>query len=155
MKKFILPFLIVISFTSTAQKNTYKIGLITPLPVDIYGDEFHLTIASSFFTYENKISNKFQFTAHSGYLRFTNCTENYAQIPILIGAKYNLNSQYYFGASTGVSLYNKKQYGTYVYTYSPYIGINFKKISVETRYFNSVNSDNPPKYLSFVFNYSL
>ena len=154
MKKVLLFLLLIASTNLFAQKNIYKIGIITPLPVDIYENDFHLTIASSFFTYEKKVKNKFNFIANSGYLRFVKLDENYSQIPILIGTKYNVNNQFYFGASFGISIYNKKSYGNYTYTYSPFLGINFKNISVETRYFNSINSNNPPKFLSLVFNYS-
>lgn len=156
MKQIFFLLFLLISIQSFSQKYNYKVGIITSLPADIYGDSYRVGIGSGFFEVSRFVSKKIDVLANSGYVRFMGeGSYKFAQIPALVGVKYKLNDKYYFGASSGISIYNKKQYGEYNWTFSPFVGMNFKKISVDVRYWNSINSEIPPKSLTAVFSYTL
>ena len=104
----------------------------------------------------SKFSKKLSITANSGYLRFQKTDgTSYARIPVTIGLKYPINDIFYFGASTGVSYYNKSSFGSNEFLFSPFVGLQVKHISVDARYFNFTNSDNTNKTVGLVFSYIL
>jgi hypothetical protein len=155
MKKITLIALFMTSMVAHGQFN-YKIGIITSLPADIYGESYHVGIGSGFFEINHSISKKISAVANTGYIRFVGESKTkFAQIPIFAGVKYKINDSYYFGCTSGISIYNKKSIETYKWTYSPFIGVNFKKISVDVRYLNSIDSEIPQKTLNAVFSYTL
>ena len=145
--------------TPTTSKFNYRVGIATGLPVDVNVEESRLKTSSTMgeVTYKNtKISKKITLTADAGYLRFTKTDGNgYAKIPVMLGLRYPINETFYFGASAGPSFYNKKEYGTTEFIYSPYIGLQVKKISVDFRYLNFTRKDYVQKTLGIVFTYTL
>jgi hypothetical protein len=145
---------------STTPKFSYKVGLVTGLPVDTYGDGYRINVGSTLLNacYKNsKFSKKISLTGEIGYIGFTNqLDEKFAQIPVMAGLKYPINDMFYFGTCAGVTFYNKKSAGDQNFIYSPYVGIQVKRISADLRYWNTVKSNNVAmKTVGLTFSYSL
>jgi len=135
-------------------KLTYRVGLASSLPTDTYQGQTKISIGSTFFEAGYSYSKKITLTANSGYLRYTNGGESFAQIPLLVGAKYHIDNMFYFGISSGATTYNKFDYGKFDFMYSPYIGIQAKRLSFDVRYYNTLKT-NPIKTTALVFSYTL
>lgn len=166
MKKvfFLLVAIIAVSFTAFAQKGKpapvkktkygYRVGLISSMPTDTYQGQDKIGIGSTFFEASYKYSKKVSFTANSGYLRYVNAGEYYAQIPVMAGVRYHIDEMFYFGASGGGTFYNQSKYGSLDFMYSPYVGIQAKRLSFDIRYVNTLKT-NPVKTTALVFSYTL
>lgn len=145
--------------TSKTTKFNYRVGIATGLPVDVNVEESRLKTSSTMgeVSYKNtKLSKKISLTVNAGYLRFTSTDGNeYAKIPVMLGLRYPINDIFYFGASAGPSYYNKKENGTTEFVYSPYIGLQVKKISCDFRYLNFNRKDYCQKTIGLVFGYTL
>ena len=162
MKKLVLLVVLATTFvaTSFAQRINYRVGIATSLPLDIYSsEETHLSVGSVMLEADGMLikSNKIVQTLNAGYLRFGSASGTFTQIPILLGAKYKVSPTLYFGAAAGVSVNTDKSYGKDQFTYSPYLGVQVKKVNVEARFLNSSRKDDKTqnfKTLGLVFGYT-
>lgn len=145
--------------TPAAYKFNYRVGIATGLPVDVNAEESRLKTSSTMgeVSYKNsKFSKKISVTGNAGYLRFTSAEGlQYSKIPVMIGLRYPINDIFYFGASAGPSFYNKKENGTTEFVYSPYVGLQVRKISCDFRYLNFTRKDYVQKTIGLVFGYTL
>lgn len=145
------------SFSQKTSKFSYKVGLATSLPVEQTGT--HIGFGSTFLEASSTLikSKKITETFNTGVMRFTSSEGNFAQVPILLGAKYKVNQNVYFGVSAGASIFTGKDMGNPQFTYTPYIGVQVNKISAEARYFNSFNDNKDASYktIGLVFGYTL
>ena len=142
--------------TTKASKTNYRVGLVTTVPVDVYGEDYHVGLASTLFEVSYKICPKATLTLNSGYVRMSaESKPTYAQIPVLVGVRYPLSNTFYIGAAGGVSFYNKSEFGKSNFMYEPYIGFQQKHISVDLNYFNTVKNDAGTKTLAITVSYTL
>ena len=142
--------------TTKVSKTNYRVGLVTTVPVDVYGQDYHVGIASSLFEMSYKVCPKATLTLNTGYIRMSaEGKATYAQIPVLAGVRYPLNNQFYIGAAAGISLYNKSEYGSSDFMYEPYFGYQSKHISIDLNYFNTVKKDAGTKTLALTVSYTL
>ena len=165
MKKIMLALGIVLaSFSSNAQtakepKFSYRVGVMSSLPVDIYGDDYRIGLGACLLeaSYRNeKVSKKFSFTGNAGYIRMTSkVAAEFAQIPVMVGARYPINKSFYFGGSAGVTFYNKKEFVSQDFIYSPYFGYQSKHLSADLRYLNTLKDVGSMKTVGLVFSYTL
>jgi hypothetical protein len=160
MKKILLSAAVLLSATAFAQttptsKFGWKLGLLTSLPTDTDIPATRIALGSTTGEVNYKLSKKITATGSLSYIRY-NSSENvkFAQVPVTVGARYAIDQQFYFGASTGLAFYNKKEFGTTDFIYSPYVGMQIKKIAVNFNYINTVK-DEPIKVLALSFNYTL
>lgn len=165
MKKIILTLvaMVMTCYVALSQTKTphftYKVGIATSLPVDVNQNENTINVSSAIVESafkSSKFSKKLSIVFNSGYLRFKKADgTNYARIPVTVGLKYPINDIFYFGASSGVSYYNKSTFGKNEFLFSPFVGLQVKHISVDARYLNFTNSDNTNKTVGLVFSYIL
>ena len=143
--------------TKKASSNlSYRVGLVTTVPMDIYQDNYHVGLGSTLFEVGYKMSPKATLTLNSGYIRMSATDKpSFAQIPLLGGIRYPLSPTFYIGAAAGISFYNKKEYGSTNFMYTPYIGFQIKHISVDLNYLNTVKTNDALKTLSLTVSYSL
>lgn len=159
MKKVVALSIALLAITGAfAQKKVskvnYRVGLVTSLPTDVDVPATRITLGSTLGEMSYKVSKKITATGNLGYTRYEDKEGTvFAQIPITLGARYHIDQQFYFGANAGIAPYNKSAMGT-DFIYSPYIGMQLKKISIDARYMNTVKSE-PIKVLSLVFSYTL
>ena len=157
MKKLVLSIALFATMSAFAQKTTnnfnYKIGFVTPMPADLNSISTEIGLGSTMGEVDYKLSEKIMATGNVAYIRFVSQDGKFSQIPIMIGAKYVINKQFYFGANAGLAFYNKSSFGT-DFIYSSYLGAQFNKISVDFRYMNTVKTESI-RVLGFVFSYSL
>ena len=162
MKKLLLVFaaVTVAATTTFAQKKSngkfgWKIGLLTSLPTDLDVPQTRITLGSTVGEVNRKLSKKITATGSMAYVRYTDTEgRDFAQIPVLLGARYAIDNQFYFGANAGVAFFNKSEFGSTSFLYSPYIGMQIKKISIDARYMNTVREE-PIKVICLVFSYTL
>jgi hypothetical protein len=152
MKKLFIILTAFATTTAYAQKLSYKVGIVTSLPVSVTGTT--IKTGSTMVEASKKVSNKILATANTGYVRLTSQEVTIAQIPVLVGAKYKVTDQWYFGAGVGVTIPTKKAYGKTEFGYSPYIGYQKGHISVDTRYYLS-GLNTPLSTVALVFSYTL
>lgn len=167
MKKMLLSIAIIliaaVSFgqtTTTKPTLNYRVGIATSMPVDVHGTAPRVGIGSTFLEaicgpYKTK---KVTYTASAGYFRVVSgeTTENYSQIPVLVGARYSVNQSMYFGAAAGTALYTKKGQGGPDFAFSPYVGFQSRRISVDARYFNFwKQAGSSLRSVGLVFSYTL
>ena len=147
------------SVSGTEKKLNYRVGIMSSVPVDIYGDDYRIGLGSTLLeaSYKNvKFSKKISLVLNAGYVRMgSKVLEEYAQIPVMVGARYPINDVFYFGTSAGVTFYNKKDFGSQNFMYSPYIGFQVKHLSVDLRYLNTVKKESSLKTLGLAFSYTL
>lgn len=158
MKKIVLLLSAFATLSASAQKKAskfnYRVGLVTSLPTDVDVPTTKITLGSTLGEVSYKVSKKVTATGNLGYTRYENREGVvFAQIPITIGGRYHIDQQFYFGANAGIAPYNKSAMGT-DFIYSPYIGMQLKKISIDARFMNTVKTE-PIKVLSLVFSYTL
>lgn len=152
MKKLFLLFVACAATTAYAQKFNYKVGIVTGLPVNVTNTS--INAGSTLLETSTKISKKISATGNLGYVRITSDEVTLSQIPVLVGAKYNVNDQWYFGANVGLTIPTKKQYGKTEIGYSPYVGYQKGHMSVDARYYLS-GLQAPLSTVALVFSYSL
>jgi hypothetical protein len=145
----------VVSYAQKAKtKFGWKIGLLTSLPADNDVPATRVTLGSTFGDVTYPLSKKVTAVGNLAYIKYKdNEGKSFSQIPVWIGAKYSIDSQFYFGASSGICFYNKGGNGT-DFQFSPYVGMQIKKISVDARYINTVRTE-PTKVIALVFSYTL
>jgi hypothetical protein len=160
MKKILLSAAVLLSTTvsfaqTSSSKIGYKIGVLTSLPTDTDVPSTRITLGSTTGEVNYKVSKKITATGSVSYIRYTNAENvKFAQIPVTVGTRYAIDQQFYFGANAGLAFYNKKAFGTTDFIYSPYVGMQIKKIAVNFNYINTVK-DEPVKVLALSFNYTL
>lgn len=143
-----------VCFAQTSKKFSYKLGFVTPLPVDLNSTSLQIGLGSTIGEVGYKVSEKITATGNLAYIRFVNSQDaKLSQIPLMVGAKYTINKQFYFGAAIGGAAYNKAGSGTN-FIYSPYLGMQLNKISVDLRYMNTVKTESI-RVIGFVFSYTL
>jgi acyl-CoA hydrolase len=152
MKKAVFVLFTMMAFSANAQKMNYKVGLVTGLPANV--TETTVGAGSTMLEASTKISKKLVATANTGYMRINHTDNTISQIPVLVGVRYGINTQWYFGAAAGITVPTKKAYGSTQFGYSPYIGYTNKKISVDGRYYLS-NIQTPISTMCLVFSYNL
>lgn len=155
MKKVVLALSIsCLSMFSFAQKLTYRIGLVTSLPTDTDVSTTRITLGSTVGEVSRTISKKVVATGSVGYTRYQDKEGmKFSQIPVCVGAKYIIDSMFHFGANAGIAFYNKKSM-TADFIYSPFVGMQIKRICIDARYVNTVKTE-PIKVLALVFSYTL
>lgn len=152
MKKVIFALLICIATTTNAQKMSYKVGIMTGLPVNIL--KTNVAAGSTFFEASKKVSDKLSATVNSGYVRLSYNDQVISQVPVFIGAKYQVSSEWYFGASAGMTIPTNGESTKTQLGYSPFIGYQKGHISVDSRYYIS-GTKTPISTLALVFSYTL
>lgn len=156
MKKVLLLLSAVATLSASAQsKIEYKIGVLSPLPVNVY-QNVKLYAGSSLVEMSYKQSNKVRMTLTSGFLRFQNELGNdFTNVPVMAGARYSVNNTVYFGASVGVAFFNKEASADSRIMYSPYIGIQKGHVSADLQYINWYKFDNANNNLALCISYTL
>ena len=158
MKKVLLLLSAVASLSAaSAQKSKmeYKIGVLSPLPVNVY-QNVKLYVGSSLVEASYKYSNKVRMTLTSGFLRFQNeLDKDFTNVPVMAGARYSVNNTVYFGASAGVAFFNKEASVDSRIMYSPYIGIQKGHVSADLQYINWYKFDNSNNNLALCISYTL
>jgi hypothetical protein len=157
MKKTVLSLLFAAaSICAFSQKINYRIGLVSAVPGSLEDSKETIRLGSSLIEANRIVGKKVLATANLGYLKLkTEDDLSFAIIPVMVGAKYPLNESVNFGISGGVGFYNKKEVGTQDFMFSPYLGVTINRISIDARYINIVNKENPLKTLALVFSYTL
>ena len=170
MRKFIISAgILLASLSSFSQTSTpkvtkvpkfsYRVGVMSSLPFDIYGDDYRIGLGACLLeaSYKNSnFSKKFILTANTGYLRMTSkVSPEFAEIPVMVGARYPINKSFYFGGSTGVTFYNKKEFGSQDFIYSPYFGYQSGPLSADLRYINTLRDGGSMKTVGLAFSYTL
>jgi hypothetical protein len=133
-------------------KFAYKVGIVTSLPANVTGTT--INSGSTMLEISTKVSKKISGVGNTGYIRLTPADAAISQIPVLVGLKYAVTDQWYFGASAGVTIPTKKAYGSTEFGYSPYLGYIKGHISVDARYYLS-GLQTPISTMGLVFSYSL
>jgi hypothetical protein len=154
MKKTIFMLLACATTVVYGQKTkvSYKVGIVTSLPAAV--TTTNINAGSTLLEASTKVSKKISATANTGYIRLTAQENPISQIPVLVGAKYHMNDQWYFGAGAGVTIPTKKSYGNTEFAYSPYVGYQKGHISVDARYYLS-GLQTPMSTIGLVFSYTL
>jgi hypothetical protein len=157
MKKTVLSVLLTFaSICAFSQKINYRIGLVSAVPGDSENSKEVISLGSSLIEANKSVSKKIFATVNLGYLKFKTKDElTFALIPALVGVKYPLNENVNFGISGGVGFYNKKEFGTQDFMFSPFLGVVINRMSIDARYISVVNKENPIKTLALVFSYTL
>ena len=160
MKKLILLSFLAISTAVNAQKlqkPDFSVGLASAIPTDANStDRVHINLGSTWFQVSTKYNNKFTGIVDFGYLRFKGDPEtNFAVVPMLVGLKYYVNDNVYFGSSAGLGFYNKKNNGTTSFTFSPFVGVKMNHVNLDARYINIVEKNVPIKTIGLVLSYTL
>jgi len=169
MKKLIIIALALMATRATAQKTTrvnFRVGIVTSLPTGVENQGGRVYAGSTLLEFNKKISKKMSITANAGFLRINNfngirTTDTVlmidGRVPVLAGARYHINDQWYFGAGVGYSILTEPDYnGEAHFTYTPYLGYQVKKISVDARYYVSgLKEVRNYKTLMLVFSYTL
>lgn len=154
MKKYILAFMLIAS-AATYGQTSYKLGLVAPLPIDL---QTNCTpeIRSVMVEMATKLGKKIDFTLVSGYLSFNypnGLNGKFKNIPLMPGLRYN-TSKLYFGANIGPSFWSESIQDQNI-LWSPYVGMNTGKISLDFRYFNWRQISNSANALGIVVSYNL
>ena len=154
MKKFIILLVACATTTAYAQKTkrAYKVGVVTSLPANVTTTS--INAGSTMLEASRKVSKKISATANVGYIRLTATDAPISQIPVLVGVRYAVTDQWYFGAAAGVTIPTKKAYGKTEFGYSPYLGYQKGHISVDARYYLS-GLQTPLSTVGLVFSYIL
>ena len=151
----VLIFAAAITSAQKFPKLNYKVGLITSLPTDSYADQSKVSIGSTMFEVYDSVSKKIDITLNAAYLRYTNSGESFAQIVLMPGVRYHINSLFHFGANVGAAGYNRKDIGKLDFIYSPFIGLTAGKITIDVRYLNTVKGEKSIKTNTLSFLYKL
>lgn len=158
-KAFILFSAICLSTMSFAQtkkvtKFNYRIGLVTSLPADTDVPTTRITLGSTLVEMNYKLSKKITAVANLGYTKYQDAEGlKFSQVPTTLGFRYSIDNMFYFGASAGPAFYTKNAMTTN-FMYSPYIGMQQKKISIDARFMNTVKTE-PIKVVCLVFSYTM
>lgn len=161
MKKVLLSLAILLVATAGfAQKKAspwnFRVGVLTPMPVNVYQD-YRMDVGSSLFEVSNRVGKKVCLTLNSGFLRFQgfNGNEDFTNIPVLGGARYNVNNNVYFGVAAGVAFFNDEAEVSDRIMYTPHVGYQNGHWSVDMHYFNWFDFDNANNNLALCLSYSL
>jgi hypothetical protein len=159
MKKTILSLLFAMTILiSYSQKNVeYRVGLVTPLPVNVT-QLTKVDVGSSMFEVDYKFSKQIKTTLSSGFLRF-NSMQDFYGVPLLAGAKCytsnTTNNSMYFGANAGCFWFNKEYPVSNRLMWSSYIGFEQGHVSVNIQYINWYKLNNSNNNLSIFVAYKL
>lgn len=142
MKKLLIGLGILFTQFSFGQsKWGYKIGVVTPLPF-FTQSSYTVHPSSALGQINYQLSDKFKANATTGYLRFRPNDPEYdiiSSVPVMIGATYDITDALYIGVSAGPSYINETEGvldKAIRVIYSPYIGIQSNRWSVDLNYFN-------------------
>lgn len=159
MKQVLVILLLLAGLQSTAQKKwNYRIGLVTPLPVNVTS-YYSVDISSALVQVNYQLKNKWYINATTGYLRFRPNEEGYkrfSNIPLLVGFKYSIDNSFYIGLMSGPVNFNeaepKEDFTSILYV--PYFGWQKKDWSVELLYFNWEEVPNEYNNLAICVSYN-
>jgi hypothetical protein len=152
MKKYFLLLLMISAMTSMAQ-TSFKVGLVSPLPVDIQVDA-RPQLRSFLGEMAIKASPKVDILLTGGYMVFSyQFSGSFTNIPIMPGLRYNTKKMY-FGANCGPSFFSEN-IDDQAILWSPYVGFNAGNISLDLRYFNWRKTTNNANSLGIVISYNL
>ena len=144
----------MLSLTTYAQKWQFKAGIVSPLPVDVML-QTTIQLKSCMGEASYKLSPKFKATFNAGYLvQNYRYDEAFATIVSLPGLRYTINETLYVGGSYGYAHFSEKL-NDYEMLWSPYIGIQGKKLSCDMRYFNYRQINNSLNTIGLVISYIL
>jgi hypothetical protein len=139
----------------TPVKFGWKIGLLTSLPADNDVPATRISLGSTFGDVTYPISQKITAIGNVAYIKYKDEEgKSFSQIPVMVGASYKINEMFHFGANAGLAFYNKSANSNANFIYTPFVGMDIKKISIDARYINTVK-DEPIKVLALVFSYKL
>jgi hypothetical protein len=128
-------------FSFGQSKWGYRIGVVTPLPFFIE-TPYIVHPSSALLQVNYNLSDKIKTNVTTGYLRFRSNSPEYkiiSSVPLMIGATYNIGNGFYIGVGAGPSYINEtegKLDKAIRIIYSPYIGIQSGRWSVDLNYFN-------------------
>ena len=162
MKKVLISaFAVTLAIASFGQAKTakakfgWKIGLLTSLPADNDVPATRITLGSTFGDVTYPVSPKITAVGNVAYIKYRdNEGKSFSQVPVMVGASYKINNQFHFGANAGVAFYNRQINSKANFIYTPFVGIDFNKISIDARYVNTVRTESI-KVLALVFSYKL
>ncbi len=155
MKKvFLFLFAVAITAVSYSQKKSfsYKLGVVTSIPADVDAST-SIGLGSTLGEVSYPLSKKIDAVGTVGYTRYKDAEGKFSQIPVSVGARYQIDQLFHFGATVGLGFYNKSSLGNDV-VYTPYVGLKMKKITCDIHYFNTIRTE-PIKLIGLVFSYSL
>lgn len=146
--------------TKTKPTVNYRVGIATSLPVDVHGTAPRVGIGSTFVEAmcNPRPTKKYTYTLSAGYFRIVSSepTPTYSQVPVLVGIRYTVSPSVYFGAAGGAAFYTKKGQADPDVAFSPYVGYQVKRISVDARYFNFwKQAGSTLRSVGLVFSYTL
>jgi hypothetical protein len=144
----VLTMLISVAYGQKTSKWGFKVGLVSPIPVDIQMQS-KVQLRSCLGEISYKLSKKIDATFNPGYLMFTfRNVEGFENTVALGGLRYNINN-IYFGATAGPSWWSENINDNSL-LWSPYVGVKGKAISVDLRYFNWRKVENTANTLGIV-----
>lgn len=150
MKKFLCLGILMVTLSTSifAQKNwNFRVGLLSPIPVNVQSSN-NVSLGSTLFEVSYKASKNVSLMANSGYLRFNDFTN----VPVLVGARYFVNSNLYFGASAGVAIFNE---GDNQVMYTPHVGYQKGHVSLDAHYIDWRKTDDSYNNMALCLSYTL
>lgn len=158
MKKLLTICLLLVSIGAMAQKSPwgFRTGVLVPVPVNV-SHEYRMDMGSALASVSYKACKNLDVTLTSGFLRFqgSGANEDFTNIPALLGARYHVNKNVYFGVSAGPAFFNKEFSHDQRILYTPHIGYKTGPISVDANYFNWYDLDNKYNNIGLCVSYSL
>jgi hypothetical protein len=162
MKKVLIStFAITLSIAAFAQQKKapvkfgWKIGLLTSLPADNDVPATRIALGSTFGDVTYPVSKKITAIGNVAYIKYKDEEgKSFSQVPVMLGCSYKINEMFHFGANAGVAFYNRNANSNADFIYTPFVGMDINKISIDARYINTVK-DEPIKVLALVFSYKL
>jgi hypothetical protein len=149
----LLAFVTLNSYTYAQKKFNYKVGVVTQIPANFY-QTTTVDVGSSMAEVNYKYSEIVRLTLNSGFLRFTNSTDNsFTNVPVLLGARCFMSKTMYIGASSGVAFFNKEVSDPTKIMWNSYVGVEKGHFSVNLQYINWYKFDNTNNNLSLCISY--
>lgn len=159
MKKvFLVLLMTTISVALFAQKGkvSYRVGLLTPVPVNVESN-YRMNVGSSLVEMSVKASSKTSLLINTGFMRFqaNNGGSDFTNVPVLIGARYAVNSNVYFGVAAGPAFFNKEADVDNRIMYTPHVGYKKGHIALDAHYINWYDYSNDHNNLALCVSYTL
>lgn len=159
MKKVFFAVLMCLSLASFAQKDkkmSYRVGLLLPVPANVEGN-YRVDVGSSLVEAGYKVNKNVSIVMNTGFVRFeaTNGGTSFTNVPILIGGRYFINNNIYFGVSAGPAFFNKESAVNDRMLYTPHVGYQKGHLSLDARYMNWYDFPNEYNNLSMCVSYTL
>lgn len=152
MKKILFTILFALCTAIAFCQGSFKLGLVNSIDIDDKLKHGSAILGSAMAELDYSYTGTVAFTLNVGYLRNDNSGEGFSQFPVLAGIKYRFDETFYTGISGGVSWFDEKIRGTQ-FTFSPMVGANIKRLSVDIRYLHTT-IHNPLMTTAIVISYN-